>query len=244
LVNQPTPLLPDAPTQSLPLETLLNQTVSLSKNRWQARLGAGALLASGSVVSDTYNEYVGRLEAQVQVVWQAMRSPTNFLSVSPTLTLEDSGNVQLQFPDRLWVAGQSTRDGDLTLFTVTALVRAEDATRLTWGTRTGYGRDFTAAVIDTAQESAFLNTQFFLTYRTAENTAGDDRRTRYTTQFDRQVPADLVAQDANRFVLALGKLPISERAFQRGTRAQVELRIVRSLGNHSAEQTLKWEGQL
>ncbi len=244
LVNQTTPLPPETPTQTLPLESLLRQPVALSKNIWEARPGAGSLVASGSIVADTYQQYVGRTEAQAQVVWQAARPQTDFARLSSTLSLTETGTVELQFPEGYWVAGQSDRAGDLTTFTVTGVVRAEDATRLAWGSRSGYGKNLTAAVIDTARESAYLTTQFFVTYRTAERAAAGDRRPRFNTQFEGEVPANLVTRDGDRFVLALGKLPISDRDLQQGTPTQIELRVVRSLGSNSAEQTLRWEGEL
>lgn len=244
LVNQIEPLLPDQPTLTLPLETWLRQPTPLSKNRWVSRAGASALVASGSVVADTYNEYVGRVEAQAQVVWAAARSQTAFLALSPTVTLQDTGDLQITFPDDYWLDGRTERSGDLTTYTISHIVRADQVTRLAWGTPSGSGRDWAIAVIDLGQESAFVNTQFELTYRTTDDDPRDNRRPRYQERFNGVLPAAAVQQSGDRFVLALGQLPINERYLQRGTLAEIDLRITRSLGANSAVQTLQWRNPL
>jgi len=244
LLNQTEPLLPDAPSRTQALDTFLRQPVALSKNLWEARTGAGALLATGSTVADTYQHYIGRVEAQAQVVWAAPRSQTQFLALSPTATLDDTGTVQFRFPESMWVTGQRDRGDRVTTFTVTGVVRAEDATRLAWGNPSGSGVNFSVAVLDLAAESDYLNTQFEIVYRTADGDPRDSRRLRYITRYEGVVPAELVQRENNRFVLALGRLPISGRYFQSGTYAQVELRIQRSLGSNVATQTLDWQGQL
>lgn len=244
LVNREAPLPAEQPTLTQPLEAFLRQPVALSKHLWDPRQGAGALLAAGSTVADTYYEYVGRVEAEAQIVWQAQRSPTPFLTLSPTASLTDTGSLQLDFPDTYWIAGQTRQDGPLTTYTIDHIVRADEVTELAWGVQSGQGSDFAVTVIDLAGESAFVNTEFELVYRTSNDDPRNNRRMRYQEQFAGPLPAAVITQDQNRFVLNLGQLPISDRHFRPGTQAQVQLRIVRSLGQNSAEQTLAWQGAL
>lgn len=244
LVNQLDPLAPETPTQIQALETFIRQPVALSKNLWERRSGAAALLASGSSVADTYQQYVGRVEGQAQVVWSAERSPTAFLANSPTVTLEPSGDIQWQFPDTLWVDGRSDQVGTLTTYTITAVVRAADVAQLALGSQRGRGDTFQLAVIDLAAESDHLTTEFDLVYRTTNDNPLESRRVRYTTRYDGSLPPEVVTRDNNRFILALGQLPVGDRYFQPGTYAQVDLQIRRSLGANSATQTLTWQGQL
>ncbi|MDB9528721.1 collagen-like protein [Oscillatoria sp. CS-180] len=244
LINQSTPLLSDAPTQTQPLNAFLQAPVRLSKNRWQSRFGAGAVLASGSIVANEYYEFMGRLEAQAQVVWEAERSQSPFLSFAPTVTLEDSGELQMIFPDSLWIEGRTEQTGELTTYVVTHVVRADEVTNLSWGRQTGRGSDFAITVIDLGQETEFVDTQFKLVYSTSEDDPRDNRRARYRKHFDGIVPAEVITRDNNRFVIALGEMAINDRYFQRGTYARVELQVVRSLGENSAERTLSWEERL
>jgi hypothetical protein len=244
VINQTEPLLPENPSQIQGLDALMQQPVRLSRNLWEERSGALALLAPGSIVADTYREYVGRVEGQVQIQWEASRSPNTFLGLAPTAAIQADGSRTVTFPEQLWVTGNYQQAGDLTTYVVTGAVQASDATRLAWGTIRGRSSDFVAAVIDRAGESEYLNTTFHLTYRTANGDPRDDRRLRYSTQYEGTLPTDLVSRDNNRFELALGRLPVSGRHLQGGTYVQMELTIQRSLGNNSATQTLSWQGQL
>ncbi|NJN20791.1 MAG: collagen-like protein [Leptolyngbya sp. RL_3_1] len=244
LINQTEPLLPETPSQTQILDVLIRQPLALSRNLWQERSGATARLAPGSIVAETYREYVGRVEGRVQVVWEAPRSPNDFFTLAPTAAIQADGTTTVTFPQELWVTGNYQQAGDLTTYVVTGAVQASDATRLAWGTIGGQNGDFVAAVIDRAGESEYLNTSFHLTYRTANGDPRDDRRLRYTTQYEGTLPADLVTRDNDRFELALGRLPVSGRHLQGGTYVQMELTIQRSLGSNAATQTLSWQGRL
>lgn len=244
LVNQLDPLSPEIPTLTQPLATLLSQPVQLSKNIWQSRTGAGALLASGSIVADVYQQYVGRVETLAQLSWQADRPQTEFLTFSPTLSLDVSGNLQVEFPEALWVDGQQQITDNLRTYNITHIALADSVTRLSWGNQSGQGRNFTVTIVDLGAESAYLNTQFELIYSTADGDPHNGRRIRYVSRYQGNFPSELVTRDNNRFGLALGRLPVSDRYFQPGTYAQMELRIVRSLGHNTATQTLSWNGQL
>ena len=244
LINQTDSLLPETPSQTQSLDVFLQRPVDLSRNLWEQRSGVLALLAPGSIVADTYREYVGRVEGQVQIQWEAARAPNAFVGLAPTASIQADGRTQVNFPEQLWVAGDYQQVDAVTTFVVTGAVRADDATRLAWGTIRGRSTDFVAAVIDRAGESEYLNTTFHLTYRTANGDPRDDRRLRYTTRYEGTLPADLVTRDNDRFELALGRLPVSGRHLQGGTYVQMELTIQRSLGSNSATQTLTWQGQL
>lgn len=244
LINRAEPLLGEQPHYNQPLELFLQQPVGLSRHVWEARSGVGALLAAGSVVNDTYQQYIGRLEARVQLDWQAPRSLTPFISISPSVTLLETGEVQLDFPDVFWVESSISRTDTLTTVTIEQVSRADDVLNLAWGIQTGQGTDFAVTVVDLGRESAYVNTQFELTYRTTDDDPRDNRRVRYEEQFSGPIPSDIVTQEQNRFVLNLGQLPISNRYFRPGTQVQMELRIVRSLGQNSADRILEWQGQL
>jgi len=54
----------------------------------------------------------------------------------------------------------------------------------------------------------------------------------------------LISRDGNRFVLALGQLPISARDLIPGVRIEVELTATRSFAGRSAEQKLGKCGEI
>ncbi|TVQ08435.1 MAG: collagen-like protein [Leptolyngbya sp. DLM2.Bin27] len=243
LINQLEPLQPENPAISVGLTTLVNQPARLSRNLWAERAGANALLAPGSRVRDTYREYIGRVEGDVSLDWQAPRPIGGFAGGNLRAEIQPDGSLTAAFPDGLWANYTSRRQGDQLTIVVTNAVRASDVTRLAWGGVQGSGANLSAAVLDLAGEAASLNTQFRVTLRTTADDPRGSRLPRYVTVYDDVLPADLVRLEGNRFELALGRLPIDRGPFSRGTHAQLEITAVRSLGNNRAEQQLSWRGQ-
>jgi len=209
LVNQPHPLPGETPSQTLSLQEFASRPVTLSRNLWEARSGANALLASGSAVNDTYQEYVGRVEGQVALNWQAEKPAGLFSDASLTAEIDETGQLTARFSDQLWVDYTTQLNADQMTLTINNVVRASDATRLAWGGTEGTGRNLKAVVLDLAGETAYLNTQFRLTLQTSNGDPRRDRRLRYVTRYDDVIPAALVNVDNNRFTLAVGRLPIS-----------------------------------
>jgi hypothetical protein len=244
LVNQLDPLPRDTPSQTLPLRDFTSRPVALSRNLWETRTGANAMLAAGSIVNPTYQEYVGRVEGQVALDWQAQKPANLFSDVALTAEINESGQLTARFSDQLWVDYRSQRNADQMTLTINNVVRASDATRLAWGGTEGAGLNLKAVVLDLAGETAYLNTQFRLILETSNGDPRRDRRLRYVTRYDEIIPADLVHVDNNRFTLDVGRLPISQSHFSPGTQARITLTAIRSLGENSATQDISWQGQL
>lgn len=243
LVNQLDPLPGETPSQTLSLREFASRPVTLSRNLWSARSGANALLASGSVVNDTYQEYVGRVEGQVALDWQAEKPAGLFSDAPLTAEIDETGQLTARFSDQLWVDYTTQRNADQMILTINNVVRASDATRLAWGGTEGSGRDLKAVVLDLSGETANLNTQFRLTLETSNGDPRRDRRLRYVTRYDEIIPADLVNVDHNRFALDIGRLSISQANITPGTYARITLTAIRSLGENSATQDISWQGQ-
>jgi hypothetical protein len=243
LVPQTQQLAPENPTLSVAIPELANREVALSKNRWQARQGATALLAPGSVIADEYREFVERLEGTFRLAWQAQRSLNDFAGQTATLQLNDDQQIQVVFPEDVWVQGDKSQQGNQTTYTVTHALQAKEATQLKVADFSGKSTTLALAVVDLAGKSDLLTTQFRLKYRAA---ASRDRfgSSDFKTRYEGTIPADLVSRDYNRFTLALGKLPINGEYLSAGTDVELELVATRSLGNHSAEQTIRWQGEI
>ena len=116
----------------------------LSRNLWAARSGANALIASGSVVNDTYQEYVGRVEGQVALNWQAEKPASLFSDAPLTAEIDETGQLTARFSDQLWVDYTTQRNADQIILTINNVVRASDATRLAWGGTEGAGSNLPA----------------------------------------------------------------------------------------------------
>ena len=222
------------------MSSLANLTVTLSRNLWDTRNNAKNLLASGSTVASSYRFYTGHIERQFTLDWQAPQAAQTFTE-SLDLELRPSGQVNVDFPEAYWLLGEIIEQETLTTYRVDGIVPVAEVAQLALGRVAGRSRTFEVNVVDLAQRSDVLVTQFEVRYSTSND---DGRRRRYDLEFDGPVPADLIVQDHNRFTLALGRLPIRSQLLSGGTRAQVELTIIRSYGNNSAEQTLTWTGEI
>ncbi|MEM9483375.1 MAG: collagen-like protein, partial [Cyanobacteria bacterium P01_F01_bin.116] len=240
LINQPEPLPQASPQQSHAVSSLANLTVNLSRNLWETRSGAKNLLATGSTIANEYQFYIGHIERQFALDWQAPQ-PSQGFTEAVDLELQRNGQVNINFPETYWLLGETIEQETLTTYRVDGIVPVEEVTQLAMGRVNGRSRTFTVNVVDLAQRSDVLETRFELRYSTSND---EGRRRRYDLEFEGDIPKNLIQQDYNRFTLALGRLPIRSQLLSEGTQAQVELKIIRSFGNNVAEQTLTWEGEI
>ena len=240
VINQLESLPAANPNQTHTVASLANKTVSLSRNLWETRSGATSLLAPGSTIANEYEAYLGSIDRQFTLDWQASQPARSFTD-SVDLTLQSNGQVDIDFPEAYWLLGETIDDETLTTYRVDGIVPVEEVTQLAMGRVDGRSRTFEVNVVDLAQQSDVLETRFEVRYSTSRN---DGRRRRYDVAFDGPIPEELVQQDHNRFTLALGRLPIRSQLLSGGTQAEVELKIIRSYGSNSAEQTVTWQGQI
>ncbi|MEM1251730.1 MAG: collagen-like protein [Cyanobacteria bacterium P01_H01_bin.21] len=240
VINQLESLPTANPNQTHTVASLANKTVSLSRNLWETRSGATSLLAPGSTIANEYEAYLGSIDRQFTLDWQAPQ-PAQSFTESVDLTLQSNGQVDIDFPEAYWLLGETIGDETLTTYRVDGIVPVEEVTQLAMGRVDGRSRTFEVNVVDLAQQSDVLETRFEVRYSTSRN---DGRRRRYDVAFEGPIPEELVQQDHNRFTLALGRLPIRSQLLSGGTQAEVELKIIRSYGSNSAEQTVTWQGQI
>ena len=240
LINQVEPLPQESPSKSAAIARLANQPITLSRNLWETRSGARTLLAPGSIIANEYKAYTGHIERQFILDWQAPQTAQTFTD-AVDLKLQADGQVSIDFPKDYWLLGETIEQETLTTYRVDGLVPVSEATQLAVGRVDGRSRTFEVNVVDLAQQSDVLDTRFEVRYSTSNS---DSRRRRYDLEYAGPVPEDLITQDHNRFTLSLGRLPIQSQLLSGGTQAQVELTIIRSYGNNSAEQTLTWSGEI
>lgn len=241
LVPQMEPLPADQPQVSLALQDFTDQPVALSRHLWAAKTGALNLLAPDSVMADSYEDYVGQVNGQLAIAWQAPRPLSPFANTPAIATIQPDGRIAVNVSDAVWIDGSLSQEGGNATYTITGAVAASDAARLAWGGVDGQGANLTATVIDLGRESDYVQTQFHLRLEITDDDPRDNRRPRYSTLYEDTIPAEQVNRQADRFILAVGQLPIRLRS---GQYARVNLEVERSLGTHSARQTLTWQGRL
>ncbi|HEY9804744.1 MAG TPA: hypothetical protein V6D25_30705 [Leptolyngbyaceae cyanobacterium] len=240
IVNSKEPLAAETPSVTLNLAELALKKLNLSKNKWNIRQGAAALLAPGSVIADEYREFAQRLEASFQIVWQE-KQPINSFTNQMTVTLNENQQVEVNFPDDLWLAGSISSQANLTTFTVNNAIPKKDVTRLAVAEFADAGENLNLKIVDLAAKSDALQTQFRVKFRARDNYGGFSD---YRTVYDGDIPNEFVTRDYNRFILALGKLKIPSEALSPGVNVDIEVVATRSLGNRSAKQTISWQGAI
>lgn len=232
----------DLPTLQAAVAELTGKQFNLSKNKWNIRNGAASLLASGSVIADEYREFDRRLEGAFQLIWQEKQPISSFSNPVATLNLNDSKEVEITFPEDLWVDGSSQTTTNLTTFTVKNAISKQDVTRLAVAEFAGAEQDLNLKIVDLAAKSQAIQTQFRVKFRAKDSSSG---LSDYRTIYEGDIPAELVSRDYNRFTLALGKLPMSRPVeLTSGVNVDIEVVATRSLGGRSAKQTINWQGAI
>ncbi len=248
------PIAGDNPNRRQTLNQLLQTPQNLSLNRWDAKPGARSLLAQGSTIDETYQEYRDRLEKIVRLNWTASSNVNEYASNTATVKLQHSGEIAVEFDDQqLWtVVKQSetpvktpakTPVPPITEVSIVSMVHQRDVTQLTPGLSDKRNQAFTLNLIDSAAKSDVIETQF----RVRVRSIGSFGRAGFgaaTTEYDGALPANLVVRDYNRFVLNLGGLPIDAEVFRAGAELEVEITATRSLGSRSTQQTIHWSGSV
>ncbi|MEH2422797.1 MAG: collagen-like protein [Nostoc sp.] len=241
IINSKEPLAGDTPTVKLAISQLTNKQFNLSKNKWNLRKGATSLLAPGSAIADDYSEFEQRLEAAFQIVWQERQPITSFGNQAVTLNLTDNKQVEITFPEELWVDGNTKSEPNLTTFTVNYAIPKKDVTRLAVAEFANAGQNLNLKIVDLAAKSDAINTQFRVKFRAQDSLQGFSS---YKTEYEGDIPNELVTRDYNRFTLALGKLKIPDKALRPGVNVDIEVVATRSLGIRSAKQTISWQGAI
>ncbi|MEL6579318.1 MAG: collagen-like protein [Cyanobacteria bacterium J06621_12] len=248
LVKQGQDLRPDQPNAAISLSpTALGQPIDLSKNLWQSHSGASSLLNPNSVVADTYQEYIKRLEQAVTITWQESQPITDFESQELGLELTTENKLVVAYPDDdVWLDATVSSTGEnSTLLAINHAVVEAETTRLKRGLISGSRKSLVFGVIDEGKKSDFLTTQFEIKFRTSRDRfAGRENSVSYKTRYEGIVPAAAITRDNQRFSLALGQLPIDNEYLRPGTLIDIELKIIRSLGENAAEQEINWSGEI
>jgi len=237
-------LAPEQPMVQVAMPQVSDRVLALSKNKWQIRNGAAALLAPGSVIADQYREFVTRIESSFQLIWNAQRPLSDFSGEMVTIRLEDDQQVRVSFPEDVWVDGTISQQGGKTQLIAANVILKEEATQLKRADFSGSGAELIFALIDQARKSELISTQFRIKYNTSRISDRFESNFDYITRYEGTIPAELVSRDKNRFVLNLGKLPIDSQYLRPGVAVEIELVAIRSFAGHSTEQEIQWRGEI
>lgn len=238
LINSNRPLVEDQGVATVSMSELQQRGFILSRNHWETRTGAAELFAPGSIIADQYLELVERLENSVLLIWNAPQSFSNFADQPVTLELLENNEIKITVPDEIWLEATTVQQNNITEFLVFNAFLKEDVIQFKSEGLSGSGTDLQLTVVDAGAKSDLVNTQFSLRYRTTPQGGGFLRNRDYRTRFEDKIPPELISYQNNRFVFSLGELPIEAEFLTPGTNVEIELTILRSFQDKSAEQTL------
>jgi hypothetical protein len=229
----------DNPKVESAIASLSTTPISLSRNLWEIRTGAQSLFANDSVIDDEYEAYTGRVEKQVQFVWEATR-PQSAASGEIEIALNEQGEFQVTSLSDLWINGELSEAEDLLTYRIKSTLLESEAAQLSLGRRDGQGQQLKLNVIDNAGTSDLVETSFHVRYQVSEG----ERDSRFTTRYEAEIPRELISQNYNLFTLALGQLPIDSKYVQAGTQAKIEITVTRTYAGNTATKVLRWDGEL
>ena len=227
-----------------PFSELTNQVFRLSRNFWETRRGAINLLGGDSIVDDEYRQFIERIDRSVEVVWNAERSPADFRAIEASLRLNDDKTVELSVPDEIWMQTTKNSGNDLTQFVISRAILESEVTNLRLVDVAENGQNLHLTLIDTARQSDVLNTEFEIVYETTPSAPRGRFDDNYKTRYEGKIPPEFVSLESHRFTVNIGRLSIDEQYLRGGLNIKIELRMIRSLGERSAEQKIEWRGAI
>lgn len=243
LINLDKSLSPDFPEVTAPISELQGRGFTLSRNIWRNRDNAASLFAPGSIIADKYKELVARHEHTVLLVWDAPQPVENFDDREITLSLKGEDEANIILPEKLWLETETVKNDNLTELFVFNAVRRKDVDDLEIEGLFGTGAGLELEIIDEAEKSDIVATDFSIKYRVGE--PAEDRGflglgsdTDYETKYEGVVAPEAIAKEGNLFTIQLGKLPIPPQYLQPGLKVEVEVSAKRSLGKNSQVQQL------
>lgn len=236
LINLNKPLEPDQPVATIPMSQLKDKGFILSQNTWETRSGAVSLFAPGSVIADQYLALVERLERSFLLVWNAPQSFSKFANQMVTLNLEENQGRDIVLSDEVWVEATTQKQNNVTQFVVYNAILKKEATQLKSEGLSGVDSSLQLNLVDLANQSNLISTQFRLKYRITRSDPRFRPVSDYSTRYSGEMPAELVRLNGNRFTLNLGQLPLKPDDLKSKLGVEVDLVATRSFAGYSTEQ--------
>lgn len=238
LINLDKPLEPDESAATVTMANLKEKGYLLSKNVWETRNSATALLAPGSIIDDQYLALVERLERSFLLVWNAPQQFEKFADQKMTLSLAENQAIKVDVPNDLWIEATTQQKNNLTELIVYNAIRAPDATKLESQGLSGNKTNLKLTLVDQAKQSNLITTKFKITYRTTQSDPRFRTVSDYTTRYEGEISEELVILDGNQFTIKIGQLPIKPNDLRSGLGVEIRILALRSFAGYSAEQTI------
>jgi len=245
IINSDRPLNEDRDAATISFSELKDRGITLSRNQWETRTGAVELFAPESIVADQYVELVERIEKGILLIWDAPQPFTPFANQLATVKLLDNQEVEIITPDDVWLEFTVVEENNLVDLIIVNALLPRDVLQLETTELSGNGDTLSLTVIDNAQQSDLVSSEFFIRYKTTEGVSDNFRRNRNTrTRFEGEIPPELITYQDNQFIIAVGELPIDPVFLAPGTNVEIELIVTRSFQDKTATQQITNRGTI
>ncbi len=234
LINLDKSLAPDRPEATITIGELKDRGFSLSKNIWRNRTGAASLFAPGSIISDKYQELIARYEHNVLLVWDAPQPVSDFEEDQVILSLQGQNDANISFPEDLWLETDVMKRDKITEIFVFNAIWEEDVADLKGDGIYGSGANLELDIIDRADQSDTVKTDFIVEYRIEDG--GEDSskfRTIYDYRNQSGAASETIIRDGDIFTIRLGQLGIPPEHLQPGVEIEVKVTAKRSFADKS-----------
>lgn len=248
IVNRGDALPKVTPEQKVRIRELTDSTVTVSQNIWKFRQGGSQLLASGSIIDDLYQEFDRQIERSVQLVLQSPLDLDSLSKEKATVSLSNTGKVNISFPEDILVKGDLVEDGNISKFVVEQAISKKEATKLQISQVNLSKSEKRILLVDVAGKSDIVSTNFKITYKSKDPAVRFSRfnRDRYDfkTVYQGDILSETVTSDRRNFTIDISQIPIPSEYLQTKVPIKIELVAVRSLGDKSVEQKMSWQGEI
>ncbi len=228
LIESPALLEATLPAANVPMVSMTNGPFTLSNLQWSVQPGATGLFAPGSYIKNSFYLYEGRIEKELQFIWNADRPLADFAGLNVYVTLDQSGALTVRFPSDLWLDYEVMENAGTTEIIVNNAFKSLEVKNLELTSISGVGTDLIAVVTDHSAISHLINTSFDIKYFVKGYIY-------YNSKFIGPVTPELIDVTAEALTIRVGQLPIKAKYLKKGKKIRIRLITKRRFNGYETE---------
>lgn len=200
-------------------------TALLKKQIWKNKKGAKNLFAEGSLIQDSYREYVRLAERKLRLVWEAS-SPVEKFKGNKFFVEFDGEKFEIKTEGDDFLKYDVQEKAGETLVTVSEAFKKADIEKLKVQGTKGYGDNLVISIKDEAGLSSIVKSEIKLEFVHKSWFS-------WFVVYNETVPANALSFSDGEIKIHVGKLGIMYKAIKRRKKVRFTVYIKRSFGNNS-----------
>ncbi|MFN8369218.1 MAG: hypothetical protein U0T83_01185 [Bacteriovoracaceae bacterium] len=227
LINQLKPLDPVLPSTRTTFAGLEAGLV-LSDYIWKQQSGARSLFKPGSIITDNFTAYAGRIDQGIKLEWLVDYRPlTDFGNEPLQLTLDDT-TVKYSFlnSDTFFETSERTEQG-VQVLSIKNAIKKSEVSNIKVVQMHGEGEDTYLEVKDLGGFAEVLKTRFYIN--------ADWDTTSSHSDYSQFVEDEYIVREGNTYKILLGKFKLRKNYFKSGKKVELDLTLVRSISGNTVK---------